>query len=69
MKRTFQALASFWPPVMLVSLIFSTMIEGTRTNIEHLEIQGYLLRWFLLVSPTVLFYFLAERGPAAPEHH
>ena len=71
MHRVWQALASFWAPLMLVTLIFSTMIEGTRTGIEHTEIAGYLLRWFLVISPAVVFFFLAERSapPASPGHH
>ncbi|MSR06122.1 MAG: hypothetical protein EXR93_03490 [Gemmatimonadetes bacterium] len=69
MKRTFQTLAAFWPPIMLVTLLFSTMIDGTRTMIEHLEIIPYLIRWFVIISPAILFYFLAERSaPAAGSH-
>ena len=61
MRATFQTLASFWAAFALVVLIFSTMIEGTRTYIEHQEIIPYLIRWFMIVLPAPIFYFLAER--------
>jgi len=69
MQRTLQALAAFWAAAMLVTLVFSTMIEGTRTTIEHLEIVPYLLRWFVIISPAVLFFWLSERAAPASEHH
>lgn len=61
MQRTFQTLCAFWAAFALVMLIFSTMVEGTRTYIEHQEIIPYLIRWFLIISPAPIFYFLAER--------
>jgi len=61
MQRTFQNLAAFWPAFVLVMLIFSTMVEGTRTYIEHQTSVSYLIRWFVLIAPTPVFYFLAER--------
>lgn len=61
MQRTFQTLCAFWAAFALVVLIFSTMIEGTRTYIEHQAIVPYLIRWGILILPAPIFYFLAER--------
>jgi len=61
MQRTLQTLCAFWAAFVLVMLIFSTMIEGTRTYIEHQGIVPYLIRWFVLILPAPIFYFLAER--------
>lgn len=64
MQRTFQTLCAFWAAFALVVLVFSTMVEGTRTYIEHQGIIPYLIRWFVIISPAVVFYFLAERKKA-----
>jgi hypothetical protein len=61
MQRTFQTLCAFWAALALVLLIFSTMVEGTRTYIEHQTIVSYLVRWFVIIAPAPVFYFLAER--------
>jgi hypothetical protein len=61
MQRTFQTLCAFWAAFVLVMLIFSTMVEGTRTYIEQQEIIPYLVRWVVLILPAPVFYFLAER--------
>ena len=68
MQRTLQTMAAFWAAAMLLTLIFSTMIEPMREYIEHLSIQGHLLRWFVVISPAAILYWLSERGPST-EHH
>lgn len=71
MQRTFQTLAAFWCAIMLVILIFSTMIEPVRAYIGHFEgVGGYLIRWFVAISPAPIFYFLSLRaGSQAPARH
>ena len=69
MQRTLQTLAAFWAAAALVTLVFSTMLEPMREYIEHLTIQGHLLRWFAVISPAAILYFLSERMGSPAEHH
>jgi hypothetical protein len=70
MRRTFETLAAWWCAGTLVTLIFSTMIEPMREYIGHFEgVGGYLVRWFVAISPAPIFYFLSTRQPATPAKH
>ncbi len=69
MHRTFQFLAAFWAPTMLLTLIFSTMIESTRTYIEHSTIGGHLLTWAVVLLPAVIFYVLANKNAPQSSSH
>lgn len=69
MQRTLQTVAAFWPAVVLVALIFSTMIEPMRTGIEHQEIGPYLLRWAVAIAPSPILYWISLRmGAPAGKH-
>lgn len=65
MQRTLQTIGAFWAAAALVMLIFSTMLEPTRTYIEHQEIIPYLVRWLLIITPAPIILWISERTPAA----
>lgn len=70
MQRTFQTLAAFWCALALVTLVFSTMVEPMRVYVEQMHgVVPYLIRWFALILPCPIFYFLSLRGSPAPAKH
>jgi hypothetical protein len=69
MQRTLQTIGAFWAAGALVMLIFSTMLEPTRTYIEHLDIMPYLIRWLVIIAPAPILLWLSERMATPAAHH
>ena len=64
MKGFLRATGCFWFGLVLVSLIWSTSIDGMRDFIGSLTIGTYIPIWLAALAPGVILVYLSEKMPA-----
>lgn len=64
MQGFLRAIGCYWYGLVLVSLIWSTSIEGMRERISGTTLVPYLVAWFIALIPGVVILYLAENRKA-----